>query len=283
MRQKASTHCWLFVACCLWSCCKGYGIAEEVTIDLRKGDSLLWIYESGLRPRHGANNRNGCEVIHQRVRIVLPNGNEIATEAAWMHISVLRDGKISGITIDRAGELSRNEAQKFVEHYTKLLGPPEEDFEKFADETIANRRGFIRGIFGRGKFKNLDVGWKLLPSMFSSTPFRVRLTVLWERPNNELNWGHTPLEPPSGYEQFPMERDSFSLPTFRPDVKPTQVPIIKSTSKTTDSTVSPPIAVVAQAGESSPVRGGWALWAGIAAVLAAATGWLLLRGRGKKA
>jgi multidrug transporter EmrE-like cation transporter len=38
---------------------------------------------------------------------------------------------------------------------------------------------------------------------------------------------------------------------------------------------------MSKAGESTPLPGGWALWAGIATVLAAAAGWLLFRSKGK--
>jgi hypothetical protein len=42
-----------------------------------------------------------------------------------------------------------------------------------------------------------------------------------------------------------------------------------------------PIGTVDKTGESTPLPGGWALWGGIAAVLAAAAGWLLFRAKGK--
>lgn len=45
---------------------------------------------------------------------------------------------------------------------------------------------------------------------------------------------------------------------------------------------SAPVAIVGKAGESTPLPGGWALWAGIATLLAAAAGWLLLRSKRKK-
>jgi hypothetical protein len=46
---------------------------------------------------------------------------------------------------------------------------------------------------------------------------------------------------------------------------------------------SVPVAAISKAGEPSPLPGGWALWGGIAAVLAAAAGWLWLRSKGKGA
>jgi hypothetical protein len=43
-----------------------------------------------------------------------------------------------------------------------------------------------------------------------------------------------------------------------------------------------PLATVDKTGEPAPLPGGWALWAGIAAILASAAGWLLLRSKRKK-
>jgi hypothetical protein len=44
---------------------------------------------------------------------------------------------------------------------------------------------------------------------------------------------------------------------------------------------SAPLASMDKAGESTPLRGGWALWTGIAVILAAAAGWLWFRSKGK--
>jgi hypothetical protein len=44
---------------------------------------------------------------------------------------------------------------------------------------------------------------------------------------------------------------------------------------------SAPLATMDKAGERTPLRGGWVLWAEVAAALAAAAGWLLLRSKGK--
>jgi hypothetical protein len=44
---------------------------------------------------------------------------------------------------------------------------------------------------------------------------------------------------------------------------------------------SVPVAAISNASEPSSLPGGWALWAGIAAVLATAAGWLWLRSKGK--
>jgi len=68
--------------------------------------------------------------------------------------------------------------------------------------------------------------------------------------------------------------------------KPGEKPGAPNTPKQPDGTASKPsgsapLATVDKAGERTPLRGGWALWAGIAAVLAAAAGWLWLRSKGK--
>lgn len=46
--------------------------------------------------------------------------------------------------------------------------------------------------------------------------------------------------------------------------------------------LSGPVAIVGKQDGSAHLPGGWALWAGIAAVLAASASWLLLRGRGSR-
>ena len=53
----------------------------------------------------------------------------------------------------------------------------------------------------------------------------------------------------------------------------------KQDADTVTPTPSSPVANVSTRAGSDPLPGGWALWAGIAAVVAASAGWLFLRGR----
>ncbi len=47
-----------------------------VDLDLRKGDSLRWVYESGLRPKIGyGSTHSQCDVLNEIIRLILPDGS----------------------------------------------------------------------------------------------------------------------------------------------------------------------------------------------------------------
>ena len=181
--------------------------AEEVILDLRKESNLLWIYESGLRPRYGTSDQS-LEIKDKTIHLILPDGQTILLNVTWMRIDVLGDDRIDGFTMDTKGEYSIEDARKIVQSYSKILGPSQEDFESFAKETVSNQRGFMRSIFGSRKWGVISVGWNMFPNMYSKTPFRIRITVNWNRPNTDRPFNNKPLKPPPGFEQFSMEREA---------------------------------------------------------------------------
>ncbi len=223
--MSMAIHYILRVLCCLWLAHSQCQAAEEVVLDLRKGDSLLWLYESGLRPRHGVNPPAACEVAVQPIRLILPDGEVISAQAQWLQFRVLENGKLASFTLHKIGDHSRDEAREMISGYSQLLGPSREDFEKFADETATNERGFLKGIGGSREFGDFTMSWEAKPSMYSDTPFRFFLSGSWKRPVEERRTGRVPLAPPPGYEQFPMERGAPHppppLPPAQPDPTPT--------------------------------------------------------------
>ena len=181
--------------------------AGDVVFDLRKGNNLLWLYQSGLRPRYGTD-PTSLEAKNQKVQIVLPDAQIIKFDVVWMKIYVMGDERLFGMRMDIKGDYDVDAARKICKSYSTLLGPSKEDFEKFAKETMANERGFTRGIFGSRKWGIISVEWNVSPNMFSSTPFSFSIEINWDWPDNDRPSRYDPLKPPPGFEQFSMERDS---------------------------------------------------------------------------
>ena len=82
---------------------------------------------------------------------------------------------------------------------------------------------------------------------------------------------------------IPIEKEPEAKRVWPP--KPGDKPGVPSAPTQQEGTASKPNALIsaaAKSGESTPLPGGWALWAGIAAFLATAFGWLLLRSKRRK-
>ena len=84
---------------------------------------------------------------------------------------------------------------------------------------------------------------------------------------------------------IPIEKDPDAKRVWPP--KPGDKPGVPSAPTQQDGTASKPnatvsVAAVDKVGENTPLPGGWALWVGIATLLAAVAGWLLFRSNRKK-
>ena len=89
----------------------------------------------------------------------------------------------------------------------------------------------------------------------------------------EAKW--LPPQPGEKVASLPDPDDATRVWPRKPDAG-------KAPSQTGGSATEPMPPPIANAGGPAPLRGSWALWAGIAAAFAAAAGWLLLRWRGSR-
>lgn len=185
--------------------CFGEAGEEPLELDLRKENTFRWIYESGFRPRRSIGEDN-CAVLFKNVRLILPKGDSLMIPAREVDFYVPRMEE--GVSSIEFSMLNRNvdDARKIYQIFSKAIGPASEDFESFAAENLAGKRGFVGGVWGNMKSGLMSISWHIRPSgpVPSVDAFRPEIVIHWPASSTPSSGNRPGLKPPPGFEQFPM-------------------------------------------------------------------------------
>lgn len=182
-----------------------------VELDLKEKGTLLWVYQSGLRPFYSLRGDHVLEAQNCEIRLKFPNGESVDLWVNYLDFSVAEDLSLKSIVMRRHDPLSRGEARHLVRRLTELTGPSKYDFERFADEAELNVRppDRDRTIHGRRTFggsPELIVGWDLSAGLYSKKPFYPNVVIRWEGSAKQRNSSAGKLHPPVGFEHASLER-----------------------------------------------------------------------------
>lgn len=264
-------------------------------IDLSGHGYLKDVFDSGLRPKRETMMRQSCLIRDRIIGFDLGSGRLAIIPAARCEFKVDSTNQALSEVQAETPPLNLEDAQIWMLPVCQAFGRTETDLNKFLDKVKEgyNRFGWLGDEnegFGVGTPRpqresgRASIGIRFKSSFDKAKPVIISVAIYWERPRHELDFPSTPLQPPSGYEQFSMEPEEHVPDWLRKGEEPSRFVTALYTAKQIRKmraeyaaklghTNSP----MPQRTQDSAVPSRPKLWFAILAVPFVALGWALFR------
>ena len=198
-------------------------------LELAGKGTLADVYASGLRPRRwDSSGHDECFVEDKFLAFKLPQSGSVSIFAYHCDFKVFADGRLRSVEA-QSPNMTVETARQWMKPIVSTLGGSAEQLDSYLDlvstgdwETEQKLR-----IEGSGSDFYVGTPWpgaeSDLPALSVSMRWRwdeqypivIHATVTWARPYSSMRYPSKPLEPPPGFEEFPIRTEPYVAEALR--------------------------------------------------------------------